>query len=88
MTDGPPKRPWLKLCGDMPESPRGETVVAYVSLRHGRTVSTDELIAFCRERSATYKVPCEIVVLAELPKKLSGEILRRELRERAVPSGT
>jgi long-chain acyl-CoA synthetase len=68
----------------VPDPYRGETVVAYVSLRQGRTVSADELIAFCRERSAAYKVPREIVVLDEIPKTLSGKILRRELREQAL----
>jgi long-chain acyl-CoA synthetase len=60
---------------------RGETVRAFVSLKPGETVTSDELIAFCQERMAAYKYPRQVVFVDELPKTASGKILRRELRD-------
>jgi long-chain acyl-CoA synthetase len=59
---------------------RGETVKAVVSLKAGCTVSPAELIAFCKEQLAAYKYPRMIQIMDELPKTVSGKILRRELR--------
>ncbi|WP_328899437.1 AMP-binding protein [Streptomyces sp. NBC_00441] len=64
----------------VPDTYRGETVRAYVSLRPGASVEPDELGAYCKERLAAYKYPREVEILAELPKTASGKILRRELR--------
>jgi long-chain acyl-CoA synthetase len=60
---------------------RGETVKAFVSLRPGAETSPDELIAFCKERMAAYKYPRQIELVDELPKTVTGKILRRELRD-------
>ncbi len=68
-----------------PDSYRGETVAAFVSLRPGQMVTTDELVAYCRERLATYKAPRRVEILDELPKTASGKILRREMR-RSTPA--
>jgi long-chain acyl-CoA synthetase len=63
---------------------RGETVKAFVALKPGyeQNVTPEELIAFCKERMASYKYPREIEFLDELPKTLTGKYLRRELRSR------
>jgi long-chain acyl-CoA synthetase len=66
----------------VPDEYRGETVKAYVSLRPGQQVTADELIAFCRQQMAAYKYPRQIEFLDELPKTVSGKLLRRELRAR------
>ncbi|MDQ1011727.1 long-chain acyl-CoA synthetase [Streptomyces sp. V4I23] len=66
----------------VPDSYRGETVKAYVSLRPGADLGPDELSAYCEQRLAAYKYPREVVILPELPKTTSGKILRRELRSR------
>jgi long-chain acyl-CoA synthetase len=71
----------------VPDEYRGETVKAYVSVAAGRHVDPAELVAFCRERMAAYKYPREVVVLDELPKTVTGKILRRELRGQA-PGGS
>ncbi len=57
---------------------------AYVSLRPGQAATEDELIAFCRERMAAYKYPRRVELVDELPKTVTGKILRRELRDRAA----
>ena len=64
----------------VPDEKRGETVKAFVSLHAGQEATAEELIAHCRERMAAYKYPREVVVLDELPKTVTGKILRRELR--------
>ena len=59
-----------------------EAVTAAVVLRDGEDVSEADLIAFCRERLAGFKVPKYVVLLDELPKNASGKLLKRELRDR------
>ncbi|MQA96982.1 MAG: AMP-binding protein [Streptosporangiales bacterium] len=68
----------------VPDAYRGETVKAYVSLKPGATAAEPELIAFARERLAAYKYPRAVEIIDELPKTVTGKILRRELRARAV----
>ena len=69
-----------------PDPYRGETVVAYVSLRAGATVDEKDLIEFTRQRLAAYKYPRIIHVIEELPKTQTGKIRRRVLREN-LPGG-
>ena len=64
----------------VPDEKRGETVKAFVSLKAGATVTPEELIAHCKERMAAYKYPRSVVLIDELPKTVTGKILRRELR--------
>jgi long-chain acyl-CoA synthetase len=66
----------------VPDEYRGETVKAFVSLRAGKEVTAEELIAFAKARMAAYKYPRQIEFLDEIPKTVSGKLLRRELRER------
>ena len=64
----------------MPDAYRGETVKAVLSLKAGATLSAEQVIAHCRERMAAYKVPRVVLFVPELPKTVTGKILRRELR--------
>jgi long-chain acyl-CoA synthetase len=66
----------------VPDEYRGETVKAFVSLRPGKSVTAEELIAFAKERMAAYKYPRQIEFLDEIPKTVTGKLLRRELRAR------
>nr|WP_308801071.1 AMP-binding protein [Streptomyces polyasparticus] len=67
----------------IPDSYRGESVKAYVSLRPGTETDPAEIVAYSKERLAAYKYPRSVEILPELPKTTSGKILRRELRDRA-----
>jgi long-chain acyl-CoA synthetase len=67
----------------VPDEYRGETVLACVALVGGAQITRAELIAFCRDRLAAYKVPRRIEFLAELPKTVTGKIMRVELRRAA-----
>jgi long-chain acyl-CoA synthetase len=71
----------------IPDEYRGETVKAFVSLRAGQSVTEAELIAFCKERMAAYKYPRTVELVAELPKTVTGKILRRELRHAEASKG-
>ena len=64
----------------VPDERRGETVKAFVSLVPGAQVTPEELVAHCKERMAAYKYPRQVVLVDELPKTVTGKILRRELR--------
>jgi long-chain acyl-CoA synthetase len=64
----------------VPDEKRGETVKAYVSLKPGASATPEELIAHCKERMAAYKYPRSVELMDELPKTVTGKILRRELR--------
>ncbi|MCK9902231.1 AMP-binding protein [Frankia sp. Cpl3] len=65
----------------LPDAYRGESVVAYVSLRDGATTRPEDLTAFARERLAAYKSPRQVSILPELPKTATGKIQRAALRE-------
>jgi acyl-CoA synthetase (AMP-forming)/AMP-acid ligase II len=71
-----------------PDERWGEAVTAAVVLRpEAGEVDPAELIAFTRERIASYKKPRLVVYLDELPRNPTGKILKRVLRERfAEPS--
>ncbi|MGZ4480553.1 MAG: class I adenylate-forming enzyme family protein, partial [Nocardioidaceae bacterium] len=70
----------------VPDEYRGETVKAFVSLKPDSEVTPEELIAYCKERMAAYKYPRTIELVGELPKTVTGKILRRELREPHAPT--
>lgn len=65
----------------IPDPKWGEAVRAAVTLRPGHALEPAELIAFCKEHLARFKVPKGIEVVSELPKSGVGKILRRALRE-------
>jgi long-chain acyl-CoA synthetase len=68
----------------VPDEEWGESVKAAVELRDGIAPSAElalELIAFARERLASYKVPRTIDFEERLPRLDTGKILTRELRD-------
>ena len=69
----------------VPDSYRGEHPKAFIVLRDGYEgkVTEEELIKFCKERLAAYKIIREVEFRRKLPKSPAGKILRRTLREEA-----
>jgi 3-(methylthio)propionyl---CoA ligase len=65
-----------------PDAKWGETPCAFVELKPGREVTTEELVAWCRQNLASFKCP-RYVVFAELPKTSTGKIQKFKLRELA-----
>jgi HIP---CoA ligase len=64
----------------VPDERLGEVGKAYVIPSPGRELSTEDVIAHCRERLANYKVPRYVELREELPRNPSGKILKRLLR--------
>ncbi|WP_430397690.1 acyl-CoA synthetase [Ferrovibrio sp.] len=69
-----------------PDAHWGETPCAFVTLKQGGKATADDIIAFCREHLARFKVP-KTVVFSELPKTSTGKIQKFELREKAKNLG-
>lgn len=66
----------------VPDSIKGEIPKAFITLRTGCQAVEDEIIAFCKDHMAAYKAPRVVEFLTELPKNLSGKILKRVLVNR------
>jgi long-chain acyl-CoA synthetase len=65
----------------VPDEYRGQTVKAYVVLKPGQSATAEQIITFCRERMAKYKVPHLVEFRDSLPKTMIGKVLRRVLLE-------
>jgi fatty-acyl-CoA synthase len=65
-----------------PDDKWGETPCAFVELKPSEMVSAEELIGWCRQKLAGYKIPRH-VVFTELPKTSTGKIQKFKLRELA-----
>jgi long-chain acyl-CoA synthetase len=65
----------------VPDEYRGETVKAVVVLKENEQLTAEELIDYCRERLASYKVPRIVAFTNEMPKTAVGKILKRKLQE-------
>ena len=65
-----------------PDDKWGETPCAFVELKPGKLATSDELIAWCREHLAGYKIP-RTIVFEDLPKTSTGKIQKFVLRDRA-----
>jgi long-chain acyl-CoA synthetase len=63
----------------MPVEGKGERVKVYIALKPGETATEADIISFCRENLAPYKVPKFVEFRDELPKTLVGKVLRRAL---------
>lgn len=59
----------------------GETPCAFVSLKPGEQLSTEEIIAFCRQHLAHFKCP-KTIVFEDLPKTSTGKVQKFILREK------
>lgn len=69
----------------MPDDYWSEAVTAFLVPRPGQVPDPDEVIAFCREQLAVFKVPKAVHVVDELPVDPQGKILKRELRRQGIP---
>jgi acyl-coenzyme A synthetase/AMP-(fatty) acid ligase len=60
-------------------SPAKTLVAAYVVARPGTPLTADEVVAYARERLASYKVPKLVYLVGDLPRTRNGKVLRRAL---------
>lgn len=70
----------------MPDAEKGELAKAYIVPKAGVQLDGAELDAFCRARLAVYKCPRSYAIVDQLPMTSTGKILRRALRDVAMPS--
>ncbi len=67
----------------VPEALLGEQVIA--SIIPGEAVTAEEIVAFCRQNMADFKVPSLVELVDSLPKGRTGKILKKILREQFKP---
>lgn len=68
----------------VPDERWGERLRACLVQRGGRGATAEEIIAFCRTLLADYKVPRDIVTVADLPRNSNGKVLKRLLKDSSV----
>ncbi|MFZ5919142.1 MAG: long-chain-fatty-acid--CoA ligase [Chloroflexota bacterium] len=68
----------------VPMEGKGERVKVFVVLKPGQTATEEEILQYCRDNLAPYKVPKFVEFLDTLPKSTVGKILRRELRDQEL----
>jgi fatty-acyl-CoA synthase len=64
-----------------PDEYWSEAVSAFIVPKPGLEIIPEEIILFCKERMAGYKVPKRITVVSELPMSATGKVFKRKLRE-------
>jgi acyl-CoA synthetase (AMP-forming)/AMP-acid ligase II len=65
----------------VPDEHWGEMVVAFAVASSGIEVSESEIISFCKDRLADFKVPKKVLLIDELPKNPTGKVERGRLRQ-------
>ncbi|HEX2485269.1 MAG TPA: FadD3 family acyl-CoA ligase [Myxococcota bacterium] len=68
----------------VPDERMGEVGVAFVVPAPGASLAPDEVIRWCREHMANYKVPRRVELVDALPTNPSGKVLKYQLRQRAA----
>lgn len=64
-----------------PDDEWGEKITAVILLRDGQSTSAEEIMNFCRERLAAYKIPRRILFDDELPRNSIGKVQKARLRQ-------
>ncbi|MCF8112773.1 MAG: long-chain fatty acid--CoA ligase [Desulfotignum sp.] len=67
-------------CVGIPHPKRGEAVKAFVVIKQGQDITQKEVIDYCAQKLAKYKLPIAVEFREELPKSNVGKILRKDLR--------
>jgi len=65
----------------VPDKAKGEIPKAYIHLKEGAEIEDKEIVNFCKERMAAYKVPRQVEFVEVFPKSPTGKILKREIRD-------
>ncbi|MGO9371246.1 MAG: class I adenylate-forming enzyme family protein [Syntrophobacteraceae bacterium] len=72
--------------GKEPDELKGELAKAFVVLKPGERATEDEILSFCREHLANYKVPRGVYFVDDVPKTSTGKIMRRKLADLVKPA--
>lgn len=71
----------------LPDPVWGQVVAAAVKVRPGSRIGEEDVKTFCAERLARFKVPGRVWFVDDLPRSPAGKMLRRAIRESALPAG-
>ena len=70
----------------LPDEIWGEKITAVVVLKSGKNTNDKNILDFCKEHLADFKVPKRIVFVDELPKTGSNKISKQKLRDILLPN--
>jgi acyl-CoA synthetase (AMP-forming)/AMP-acid ligase II len=65
----------------VPDQKFGEALMACLVLNSGQQIDVQEIVSFCRDKLAGYKIPRQIQILDALPRNPTGKVLKTELRK-------
>jgi len=68
----------------VPDERYGEEIMAWVKLRDGASLTTDEVREYCQGRIAHFKVPRYITIVTEFPMTVTGKVQKFKMREQAI----
>ena len=68
----------------VPSERYGEELMAWIKLREGATISEEDLVAFCRGKIATFKIPRYWRFVDAFPMTVTGKVQKFKMREMAV----
>ncbi len=72
----------------IPDTRLGEVGMAFVVLGPGSSTSGAQIIDWCREQMANYKVPRQVELVDELPLNATGKVMKEALRARVAPDSS
>ncbi|MCK9273879.1 MAG: AMP-binding protein [Syntrophales bacterium] len=72
------------VAAGIPDAYRGETLKAFIVLKPGEQLTEKEVIEFCKQKLAPYKVPKMVEFRQSIPKSSIGKIMRKILREEEI----
>ena len=64
----------------IPDKKWGETGVAFYATRSGSPLSREEIVEYCQGRLARYKIPTVLRWVSDLPRNVTGKVVKHELR--------
>src|SRR5262249_17095641 len=68
----------------VPDVKYGEEIMAWIRVREGSTLSTEDVADFCRGKIAHYKVPRYVHVTEEFPMTVTGKVQKYLMREASI----
>lgn len=66
----------------LPDEEFGEIIAAFLVVKEKSQLNETSIISFAKQKLARYKIPRKIFFVEEIPRNLSGKILRKELKEK------
>ena len=68
----------------VPDDKYGEQIMAWIKVREGAALSTEDVRAYCRERIAHFKVPHYVAFVDDFPMTVTGKVQKYKMREQAI----